>query len=66
MSFMLLRKLDGEWVNLYPHRDGGDPPEFKTRAEAEEHTARLLRTMDVRCIVVPRSEALKKEVPQRW
>jgi len=66
MTFMLLRKLNGDWVNLYPPRDGEDPREFKTRAEAEEHANRLLRTMDVRCIVVPRAEALKHLVPKRW
>ena len=66
MSFMLLRKLDGKWVNLYPHQDGGDPPEFKTRVEAEERAARIFRTMSVRCRVVPRAEALKHEVPRRW
>ena len=66
MTFMLLRKLDGEWVNLYPRRDGGDPPEFETRAEAEECAARIFKTMGVRCRVVPRAEALKHEVPRRW
>jgi len=66
MSFMLLRKLDGEWFNLYPHREGEDPPEFKTRAEAEEHAAQLFRTMGVTCRVVPRVEAMKHEIPHRW
>jgi hypothetical protein len=66
MSFMLLRKLDGKWVNLYPHRDEGNPPEFKTRGEAEEHADRIFRTIGIRCRVVPRAEALKHEVPRRW
>jgi len=66
MTFMLLRKINGDWVNLYPPRDGDEPASFKTRAEAEEHAARLLRIMAVRCRVVPRVEALKHLVPQRW
>lgn len=65
MTFMLLRKLNGDWVNLYPPRDGEEPISFKTRVEAEKHAARLLRTMAVRCRIVPRAEALKHLIPKR-
>ncbi len=66
MSFMLLRKLDDEWMHLYPLWDDENPPEFKTEAEAKEHATQLFRTTGFRCRVVSKVEVLKYEVPQRW
>lgn len=66
-AYMILRKLSGEWVNLYPPHQGELPPSYATRKEAEAHAKRLDTYIGLgEYKIVTKEEALKHEVPKRW
>ncbi len=64
-GYMILRELSGELVHLYPRVQGDLPTIYKTEAEAEAQSDRLLRNMDVETTILPASEALRYEIPPR-
>lgn len=65
-DYMILRKLDGDWVNLYPEKRGGLPRAYETEKEASIHAKRMKKAFGLEYKIVPKEEALKHEIPKRW